>query len=444
MKGIYNNFYLSSLFFKIFGGITALFAISFVLPMLFPIAQTLLVLGTALVVVDYLVVFNKGVKFSAERTIPKVLSLGYEHQIHIKLKNEGNTTLNINTIDELPFQLQKRDFSFSTQLKPKQGKQAEYKIRALVRGSYLFGDIILFLNSKLNLVVRRYPIAQETTVPVYPSILDMKKLELITLSKVAINEGIKRIRRIGHSHEFEQIKNYTAGDDFQKINWKASSKGMGLMVNHYEDEKSQQIYSVIDKSRSMKMPFNGLSLLDYSINSSLVISNTALKKMDRAGLFTFSEKVDTVIKAQRNQTQLKRIIDALYNEKEGIAEANYELMYRYLRKSISGRSLLFLYTNFESKYALQRVLPIIRQLNKLHLLVVVIFQNTELINYSKEHSSNVEEVYFNTIADKLIYDKKEIVQEMTQFGIQTILTHPENLSINVINKYLELKSRGLI
>ena len=99
------------------------------------------------------------------------------------------------------------------------------------------------------------------------------------------------MRRIGHSYEFEQIKNYVRGDDYRSINWKATSRRGHLMVNQYEDERAQQVYNIIDKSRSMKMPFNGMSLLDYAINTSLVISNVALQKHDRAGLMTFSDKM---------------------------------------------------------------------------------------------------------------------------------------------------------
>lgn len=50
------------------------------------------------------------------------------------------------------------------------------------------------------------------------------------------------------------------------------------MVNQYQDEKSQPIYNIIDRGRLMKMPFEGLTLLDYAINSTLAFSNIALKK----------------------------------------------------------------------------------------------------------------------------------------------------------------------
>jgi uncharacterized protein (DUF58 family) len=216
------------------------------------------------------------------------------------------------------------------------------------------------------------------------------------------------------------------------------------MVNQYEDERSQQVYCIIDKSRTMKMPFEGLSLLDYAINTSLVISNIALKRHDRAGLLTFSDKLGSAIKAERRANQLNLILNALYNEKQRDFEADFELVYHSVRNLISGRSLILFYTNFESMYALDRALPMLRKINMQHLLVVVFFKNTEVEAFSQELSANLEEMYQRTLGQKYIIEKQQMMQRLRQFGIQSILTAPEDLSLNTVNKYLELKSRGLI
>ncbi|MBN2818706.1 MAG: DUF58 domain-containing protein, partial [Bacteroidales bacterium] len=257
-------------------------------------------------------------------------------------------------------------------------------------------------------------------------------------------QGIKKIRRIGHSYEFEQIKQYVSGDDTRSLNWTASSRASQLMVNQYEDERSQPVYCLIDKSRTMRMPFNNLSLLDYAINTSLVISNIVLRKHDKAGLLTFSNKMGNFIKAEKSSKQLNKIINTLYSETVQWLEADYELLYSATRNFIRGRSLLLLFTNFESTYALERVLPILRKLNQMHLLVVMFFENTELVSFSEQLCGNLLEINQQTAAKQII-QHKDLVQQMLQMhGIQCIKTKPEELSINTINKYLELKARGFI
>jgi uncharacterized protein (DUF58 family) len=194
----------------------------------------------------------------------------------------------------------------------------------------------------------------------------------------------------------------------------------------------------------MKMPFEGLTLLDHAINSTLVMSNVAIKKGDKAGLITFSDKIGVELKASRSAIQLRKIMEILYRQKTAYLEANFPLMYQSIRKTAQGRSLVLLYTNFESFYSLKRALPILRKLNKQYLLVVIFFENTEISLASERISENVSDIYLKTFAQKFTDEKKLMVQELRKYGIQSILSKPEDLSVNSINKYLELKSRGMI
>jgi uncharacterized protein (DUF58 family) len=180
------------------------------------------------------------------------------------------------------------------------------------------------------------------------------------------------------------------------------------------------------------------------VNASLVISNIVLGKQDKAGLITFAEAPKSLVKAERGKLQLKKIIEALYREREGTVEANYESMYMAVKKFVNGRCLLFLYTNFESMYALHRVLPQLRRLNDQHLLVVIFFENTEIKTSTASDVKNVEDIYAETTAEDYILTKVQLAQELKQHGIMSILTTPEQLTVSAINKYLELKSRGMI
>lgn len=420
------------------------FVLSFPFGFLFPLAQTLFVLALVLVAVDGMLLYGGGEKLKVRRYLPKVFSLGDPNRVRIELENLSNQKLKLKVIDEIPVQFQIRNFEKVLELEPEETQAINYPLVPKSRGEYTFGAVNVFIESFLGLVQRRIRHNYEMSLPVYPSIAQMKNLELKAFDRVSLSTGIKRIRRVGHSYEFEQIKNYVRGDDYRSINWKASSRRGSLMVNQYQDERAQQIYSIIDKSRAMRMPFNGLSLMDYAINTSLVMSNIALQKHDRAGLLTFSDIIGTSIKADRKPNQLNKILIALYKEKERNLEANYELLYHSARKLIKGRSLLMLYTNFESMYALERVLPILRRINTLHLLVVVFFENTEINDFAKIKVNTTQDIYHQTIAQKFLNEKVQMVHKLKQYGIQAILTKPEDLSVNSVNKYLELKSRGLI
>jgi len=438
------NLYLANRFYLVLALLTGTMMMAYAFPFLMPLVQTGLVLLALAVGIDILMLFSPRVDIEVARETPGVLSLGDLNPIKLILTSKSGMTLYVLVIDELPEQFQERRFSMNLVMPAGKSFEQSYDLRPLSRGEYHFGKVNLYLSTGLGLVRRRLRKPLDQMVAVYPSIIQMKKYELRTFARTAVEYGVKKVRRIGHSYEFEHIKQYNRGDDYRSINWKATGRRAQLMVNVYEDEKSQAVYTIIDKSRVMHMPFHGLSLFDYAVNASLVIANIVLGKQDKAGLLTFAEQPKARIRADRGKHQLKKILEALYNEKEGSVEANYESMYMAVRDLVNGRALLFLYTNFESTYALQRALPQLRKLNDQHLLVVVFFENTEVSSSTSENVETVEDIYRQITAENYMLTKVQLVQQLRQFGIMSILTKPENLTVASINKYLELKSRGMI
>ena len=311
-------------------------------------------------------------------------------------------------------------------------------------GEYHFGRIIMYIRSLLGLIKRRHNIEAGQTVPVYPSFMQMRKYELLSQTTIQTEQGNKRMRKIGHSMEFEQIKEYVRGDDIRTVNWKATARKSSLMVNNFTDEKSQQVYCIIDKGRLMKMPFSNLTLLDYAINSTLVLANVCLQKQDRVGVMSFANKMGSILAADRKPIQRENVLQLLYNQQTAFLESDFEMLYMQIRNNIKHRSLLVLFTNFESMSGLSRQLNYLRAIAKHHLLMVVFFENTELHQLSKLEAANLEEVYIKTIAEKFEFEKRLIVKELKKHGILSILTSPEQLTINTLNKYLELKARQAI
>ncbi|WP_430424629.1 DUF58 domain-containing protein [Maribacter litoralis] len=444
MKKFFKNIFLQKRFFLVLSGIVLCFLVSYIFENIAYIPKLLFYLFLALLIVDVILLFLSKGQIIAKRIVTDKLSNGDENAIKIEVTNQYLFPSQINIIDELPFQFQKRDFNFKSLLKPGEQKLYTYTVRPVERGVYSFGNLNVFAISPIGLLSKKYTFDEGKEVPVYPSFLQLRKYDLLAFSNRLLEFGIKKIRRIGHTMEFEQIKDYIQGDDIRNINWKATAKRGQLMVNQFQDEKSQPIYSVIDKGRVMKMPYNSLSLLDYAINATLVISSIALKKNDKAGLFSFSNKIENRVVAERRSSQMNLILETLYNLKTNFVESDFSRLYIDVKRNLPQRSLLLLYTNFETLDALHRQLPYLQAIAKHHLLVVIFFENSELVSYAKDKPNNTLEVFEQAIAEKFIYEKQLVVNELKKYGIQTILTKPEDLTINTINKYLEIKAKGLI
>lgn len=414
-------------------------------PMFF-IAKILLLFFVLLLIFDaILLFFTRRQLVILRRIMPEKLSNGDENKVTIYITNNYFFKLHVEVIDEIPPQFQIRDFVVRTVLNPQEEQIIHYVLTPKERGEYIFGYTNIYVSTQIGLWCRRIKFGSPATkVLVYPSFLQMRKYEFLAISNQLVEAGIKRIRRVGSFSEFDQIKDYVVGDNYRTINWNATARRSKLMVNQYQEERSQQIFNVIDLGRVMQMPFNGMSLLDYAINSSLILSNTAILKYDKAGLITFNQKVDTFLRAERGNKTIAKILELLYNQKTEHLESDYAYLSAFVRRNVTHRSLMILYTNFETITSLHRQLNYFKHLSKNHLLIVVIFENSEVKTFAKAQVNTLEEVYTKTIAEKFVYEKKLIVRELKKHGILSILTKPEDLSTNLINRYLELKMMGQI
>ena len=438
------SFYIQNRFYYFCLGVIILFLVSFIIPNFFFIAKLSLLILLSFTILDILILFFTKTGILAERNLPDKFSNGDQNIIKICIENGYTFPVFASIIDEIPEQFQVRNFNIRRKLIPVTISELQYKLRPTERGEYHFRKLNIYINSFLGLISRRFIFSENCMVPTYPAFLQLKKYDFLAFSNNLHQYGIKKIRRIGNTMEFEQIKEYVLGDDLKTINWKATAKKNQLMVNQFQDEKSQPVYSVIDKGRVMKMPFNELSLLDYAINSALIMSNVALKKHDKAGMFTFSKKVENIVVAEKRASQMNLILETLYNINTNFFESDFSRLYADIKRNITNRSLILLYTNFETLDSLMRQLPYLKAISKNHLLVVIFFKNTELNNLIKNKAETIQQVYDKVIAEKFVYEKKLIVSELKKHGIQTILTSPDSLTVNTINKYLEIKSRGLL
>lgn len=438
------NLFLNTRFFFALFGAGICYVLAFFFPVLLLVAHVFLILIFLIFIVDYLLLFNQKNGVQAKRILPEKLSNGDRNSIKIDLKNNYSFTIKTKIIDEIPFQFQKRDFLIERKLYANRNLTFEYILEPKERGEYSFGNLNIFADSPLGFVSRRYTFQKEAILPSYPSFIHLRKYELMALQNEFLMGGLKKIRKLGHTMEFEQIKEYVPGDDVRTINWKATSKRNQVMVNQFQDEKSQRIYMLIDKGRTMQMPFNSLSLLDYSINATMALSHIILKKNDRAGMMTFAKKTENKVAADNKSGQLKKISEALYNVQTNFQESDFSRLYQDLKFSLGQRSLILLFSNFETLDALNRQMKYLRGIARNHLLVIIFFKNAELQQLINKNPENMQEIYDEILAEKFEYEKRLIIQELKKYGIYTVYTLPENLNIEVINKFLEIKARGIL
>ncbi|MDX1462614.1 MAG: DUF58 domain-containing protein, partial [Marinirhabdus sp.] len=399
MIRFFKSLYLTPRFFYCIAGLVVLFLLSYAWNSLYGITW-IVIFGFILLLLTEISMLFSSSGISAKRLLPEKFSNSDQNEVILQIDNRHAFDCTIGIVDELPVQFQKRDFFQTTKVLGRERSIYTYSVRPVQRGEYVFGNLNLYINTVIGLVRRRYTFSNAQMVKVYPSFIQMRQYDFLAIDNRLAHFGLKKIRKIGHTMEFEQIKEYVVGDDVRTVNWNATAKQGHLMVNQYQDEKMQPIYSIIDTSRVMKMPFKGLKLVDYAINSTLAFSNIALKKNDKVGLLDFSNTIGNFLPAQAKKTYLNTILETLYNVDSKFLDSDYSALQALVRRRINHRSLLLLYTNFEHISSLHRQLHYLQAIAKKHVLVVIFFENTELRKLSDQPTENIPDIFDQTIAEQ--------------------------------------------
>lgn len=395
-------------------------------------------------IIDLFSIYSDDAGILCKREMAERFSNGDENIVKLHITSLYDRDVTVSVIDEIPVEFQNRHFKLNEFLHSKEETTLSYSLIPKRRGSYSFENIHIYVHSIWHFCERRFTIKTPMAVKVYPSFLYIRNMQLLSIENKSLECGIKLVRRLGSSMEFDQIKEYVPGDDYRKINWKASARKNLLMTNLYRDEQSQLIYNVIDKGRGMQHTFNQMSLLDYAINSSLALSYMALQHRDNPGLITFEKNIDSFVPASRNINQMESIMNTLYKESTTYIQSDYAALYGHIRKNVNKRSLIVIYTMFDTNVAMERELPYLRKLASNHVVLVVFFKDKELQLAAQTKPVKKLDYFDHVILENMEFEKKMIVRNLYRYGIHSILTEPENLTVNVVNKYIDMKARNII
>lgn len=431
--------YLRRRFYLLLLAVALITGLGYAYAPLFTVGRLLTLLLLIATIADVALLWHRRA-ITAERRLSTRFSNGDDNPVTISVESTYPFPVRIEVIDELPFQFQQRDGTSHFSPITHHSSPITYSLRPTRRGVYSFGHVLVFASTRLGLVERRYRCASPCDVCVYPSFQKLHQYELMAISQNLQQPGIKRIRRIGHNTEFEHIRDYLRGDDYRTVNWRATARLSRPMVNVYQDERSQQVFCIVDKGRVMQQAFEGMTLLDYAINASLALSYVAMRKEDRAGLITFNDNLETFVAADRRPGHINKLMETLYAEQTNFEETDFSALSVGIGRHISKHSLLILFTNFMGLVSLQRQLPFLLQIARRHRLLVVFFDDVELQQFVDSPAATAEQRCQHEVAEKFVAEKQLVSATLRQYGILSLLTSPQELTVGVINRYLAVRA----
>jgi uncharacterized protein (DUF58 family) len=383
------------------------------------------------------------------RHMPRRFMIGEENEVQITISHRLPRRFTLMIKDEYPPDLELRGERLLTAMPRRNGgvqRQAtvSYKLYAASRGDYGFGDMVLRWRSPWGLVVKQARVNAAESVKVYPNINEARRHELSAQRSRQLLLGFRKARIRGQGREFESLRDYVRGDEMRHISWMATARRGRLITKQYQIERNQSIVVMIDAGRLMTSRIEHLSKLDHAINAALAIGYVATRGGDNIGLLVFNRQVTTYLPPQRGHAQLAEMTEALYNVKAQMIEPSYARAFQYLSQNCKRRSLVVILTDLVDRDASAELLAYTATLLPRHLPLIVTIGDKDLRALVARQPHDVTEVYQQSVAEELLQQREEALARITELGGLALDVPAGQLSIQLVNKYLEVKERGLL
>jgi uncharacterized protein (DUF58 family) len=395
----------------------------------------------AVLTLDYFLSPSNDV-FEIERIGQDKLSIYEKEKIRFRVYNKCDRKIYMEIKDEYPdFHFEVHGKIMTEYIMPHGYADFEYELIPKKRGAFKFGDIHIRYKGNWKLCMKSFKVSLHREYKVYPNLKDLRKYKLAVYNSKFNRAGQKSFKMLGSGSEFESLKDYVLGDEYRKINWKATARENRPIVNQYEPEKNQHVYMLIDSGRPMSYSVRGYKKLDVAINTTLVLSDIVNQNGDRSGMMVFNTEVNNLIMPGKGHNHRNRLMEALYHIHHTKETSNYEEAFYHLKRKERRRSLIFLFTDFDTIEEAEDMMKVISVLSKNNIVITVLLKDEKLEKMTSIPGKEEHEVFNKGVALELLRERKKIIHKLNAKGIMCIECPPEKLAMNAINKYLYTKNR---
>lgn len=383
---------------------------------------------------------------TVERRVDEKLSLGADNPVVIEARSTAGLPLKVVVRDSPPYQFG-LDAPAQRVLHLQPGNRPEqflYHVAPPAKGDFSFGDIFVQYQGRLGLTARLGRLPAGRTIKVYPNLLETEKYEMLARRGMLQQLGIRSVKLRGGGSNFESLREYVPGDEYKKIDWSATARRGKLISRQYEAERSQNIILLLDTGRTMLQPVQKMAKLDFVVNTALMLAYVAAASDDKVGLMAFDADIRAFLPPAKSKAQVYQILQALYNLEARMVESDPKAAFQNLATRWRRRSLVVLFSDLVDPDSSAQILDAVPMIAQMHRVVCVTVSDPNITAAAKILPDDTGAVYQKAVAQQVLQERCQAISILKRRGVWTLDSPPETLSADLINHYLDLKSRSLI
>ena len=413
----------------------------------------------ALCLADYLTCPNPATALEVSRDFAPTLSVASTNPVFLHIRNPQARLLRLRLRDEPPptFALLGEENAqtenpsqvvepreWALQLAPFESRTFSYSITPPRRGDFAFGNVFARLTGPIGLMIREGAIVADGKVSVYPNLHAVQDYELMLRRAHLTRKGTRRVRIAGGGREFSALRDYTPDDEYRTIDWSATARRGKVISRTFEAERSQDILLIIDQGRLMRQEIGDAQKLDHVVSAGLMLSHVVAEADDRIGLLTFADATRAWLPPRRGRAQANDILKSLYAARAEPVESDYRSAFRFLSSHWRKRSLAVLFTDLSDPESSAMLLNEIAQLAAMHLVICVVVSDPLIGQRAAQNSETLGAVYEKAVAQEVIVDRQRALDLLRRRGVLVVDAEPQQLSIDLVARYLEVKNRAML
>lgn len=375
-----------------------------------------------------------------ERDVMHALSLGAWSNVELTLHNRYRYPVKLEIFDHVPQQLEYEGLPITISIPARNWAKVNYRVKPIVRGPTEFNKVQFRVFSVLGLWKKNVIQPLVSEIRNYPNFSSVMKYTLLATDQRLNQMGILKKRRRGEGLDFHQLREYRDGDSLRQIDWKATARTHKLISRDYQEERDQQIIFLVDCGRRMLAQDDQLSHFDHTLNAILLLSHVALRQGDAVGLMTFSGD-ERWIPPRKSVANVNSILNSIYDLQPSLLSPDYSRAAMELMKRQKRRALIVLITNLRDEDT-DELLPALQIMRKRHLVLLASMQESAINTLLNTDVHGFESALNHASAQHYLGYRRDAHQKIDGAGVLYLDVMPQELPINIVNRYLDVKSSG--
>jgi uncharacterized protein (DUF58 family) len=382
---------------------------------------------------------------SVARELPETVGIGDTAAGAYHIESRWPRALTLDVADHLSPFVSGGVGSTSATFDAYSSRSVAFHITGETRGRAPLGLVGARARTRLGLVSARFLFTNNDAIMVIPSLSGVRRFRMLAMQHRLESAGVRSLRRRGEGFSFANLREYAIGDDPRRIDWKATARRARLITREYTVERSQTVITLIDAGRAMTQLAGARPRFEYALSSALILTDIAANAGDRVGALVFDDEIRAFVPARPGRGALQAIRDAFAPLQATPREPDYASAFRFLAAHQRKRALIVFITDVIDPRASQALIAHVARSTARHLAVVVALRNDAIFAAALPRAvGGSAALYDSAAAEELILAREEALQRMRRAGVSVLDVSPQAMTAGVINRYLEIKSRGAL